>query len=63
MNEYQQQAKKYDLFSFSGNYNTVAFVEKILGLVGEAGETADKVKKEIKRGGLLRAINWRLLKN
>ena len=48
MNEYQQQAKKYDLFSFSGNYNTVAFVEKILGLVGEAGETADKVKKVLR---------------
>ena len=45
MNEYQAQAAKYDLFKATGNYNTVAFVEKILGRVGEAGETADKIKK------------------
>jgi NTP pyrophosphatase (non-canonical NTP hydrolase) len=45
MNEYQVQASRYDLFKTTGNYNTVAFVEKILGLVGEAGETADKIKK------------------
>lgn len=45
MNEYQTRASKYDLFRATGNYNTVAFVEKVLGLVGEAGETADKIKK------------------
>ncbi len=45
MNEYQDRAAKYDLFKATGDYNTVAFVEKVLGLVGEAGETADKVKK------------------
>ena len=45
MNEYQESAKKYDLFRATGNYNTIAFVEKILGLAGEAGETADKIKK------------------
>ncbi|MBR2587135.1 nucleoside triphosphate pyrophosphohydrolase family protein [Candidatus Saccharibacteria bacterium] len=45
MNEYQDQAAKFDLFRATGNYDTVAFVEKVLGLVGEAGETADKVKK------------------
>ena len=45
MNEYQDKAKKYDLFNATGNYNTVAFVEKVLGLAGEAGETADKIKK------------------
>ena len=45
MNEYQTEAQKYDLFKATGNYNTVAFVEKVLGLVGEAGETADKIKK------------------
>ena len=44
MNEYQKQSSKYDLFRATGNYNTVAFVEKVLGLVGEAGETADKIK-------------------
>jgi len=45
MNEYQTTASQYDLFKATGNYNTVAFVEKVLGLVGEAGETADKIKK------------------
>ena len=44
-NEYQEKAKKYDLFRPTGNYNTVSFVEKVLGLTGEAGETADKIKK------------------
>lgn len=48
MNEYQKSAAKYDLFKATGNYNTVAFVEKVLGLVGEAGETADKVKKVLR---------------
>lgn len=48
MNEYQEKAAKYDLFKVTGNYNTVAFVEKVLGLVGEAGETADKVKKVLR---------------
>lgn len=45
MNEYQERAKEYDLFRATGDFNTVAFVEKVLGLVGEAGETADKIKK------------------
>lgn len=45
MNEYQDKAARYDLFRATGSYNTVAFVEKVLGLVGEAGETADKIKK------------------
>ncbi|MBR3320250.1 nucleoside triphosphate pyrophosphohydrolase family protein [Candidatus Saccharibacteria bacterium] len=45
MNEYQDEAARYDLFRATGNFNTVAFVEKVLGLVGEAGETADKIKK------------------
>lgn len=45
MNEYQKQSSKYDLFRATGNYGIVAFVEKVLGLVGEAGETADKIKK------------------
>ncbi len=48
MNEYQERAKKYDLFEATGNYNTVAFVEKVLGLVVEAGETADKIKKVLR---------------
>ncbi len=48
MNEYQEKAKEYDLFRATGNYNTVAFIEKVLGLVGEAGETADKIKKVLR---------------
>lgn len=48
MNEYQDKAKEYDLFRATGNYNTVAFIEKVLGLVGEAGETADKIKKVLR---------------
>ncbi|MBQ3293996.1 nucleoside triphosphate pyrophosphohydrolase family protein [Candidatus Saccharibacteria bacterium] len=48
MNEYQTRAAMYDLFRTTGNYNTVAFVEKVLGLVGEAGETADKIKKVLR---------------
>ena len=53
-NRYQEQAKKYDLFKQTGDYNTVSFVEKVLGLTGEAGETADKVKKILRdKGGMI----------
>ena len=48
MNEYQERIKEFDLFNATGNYNTVAFVEKVLGLAGEAGETADKIKKVLR---------------
>ena len=48
MNEYQTKAAEYDLFKATGDFNTVAFVEKVLGLVGEAGETADKIKKVLR---------------
>lgn len=43
--EYQEKAKKYDFFEPDGNLKSVGFTEKVLGLTGEAGEAADKVKK------------------
>ena len=52
--EYQVKAAKYDLFIHDDdillmeNLSEAAFVEKVLGLAGEAGETADKVKKIIR---------------
>jgi NTP pyrophosphatase (non-canonical NTP hydrolase) len=50
LNDYQKQAIKTDLL---GNGKTVpvtdpAYIAKILGLVGEAGEVAEKYKKIIR---------------
>ena len=44
-NEYQEKAAKYDLAEATSDLKAVGFIEKVLGLVGEAGETADKIKK------------------
>ena len=44
-NEYQEKTSIYDLFSATTGLKSVGFTEKVLGLAGEAGETADKVKK------------------
>lgn len=48
LNEYQAKAAKYDLSEPTADLKSPGFVEKALGLVGEAGETADKIKKIIR---------------
>ncbi len=47
--EYQEKALKTDVYK--GSEKTIrsdAFIEKLLGLIGEAGELADKFKKIIR---------------
>ena len=46
--KYQKSIVKYDFFEATDNVASTGFTEKLLGLVGEAGETADKVKKIIR---------------
>ena len=46
--DYQEKAAKYDLAQPTSDLKDPGFIEKILGLVGEAGETADKIKKLIR---------------
>lgn len=46
--EYQKKGAKYDLAKASSDLKDPGFIEKVLGLVGEAGETADKIKKLIR---------------
>lgn len=48
LNEYQEKAAKFDLSEPTMDLKSPGFVEKALGLVGEAGETADKIKKIIR---------------
>lgn len=43
--EYQKRAITTDSYGGKGDVESMAFMNKILGLVGEAGETAEKIKK------------------
>ena len=51
LDKYQKKASEFDLFETSVDLNAPGFLEKVLGLVGEAGETADKIKKIIRDKG------------
>ena len=51
LDNYQRQAAEFDLFETSFDLKAPGFLEKVLGLAGEAGETADKVKKIIRDKG------------
>ncbi len=48
LDEYQKNIIKYDTSVETDNFTSAGFIEKILGLTGEAGETADKDKKIIR---------------
>jgi NTP pyrophosphatase (non-canonical NTP hydrolase) len=52
LDEYQKLAARTDTFEKPSSLLEPAFLEKVLGLVGESGEFADKIKKLIRdRGG------------
>ena len=51
LDKYQKRAAEYDLFETAVDLKSPGFIEKILGLTGEAGETADKVKKILRDKG------------
>lgn len=59
MNEYQQQALKTAIYSEDGRA-----VYAALGLTGEAGEVADKIKKVLRdHGGVFdMACKWEIVK-
>jgi NTP pyrophosphatase (non-canonical NTP hydrolase) len=44
-NDYQKKAITTDVYGGKGDFLSIAFINKVLGLVGEAGEVAEKVKK------------------
>lgn len=51
LDKYQKRAAEFDLFETAVDLKSPGFLEKILGLAGEAGETADKVKKILRDKG------------
>ncbi len=51
LDKYQKRAAEFDLFETSVDLKVPGFLEKVLGLVGEAGEAADKIKKIIRDKG------------
>ena len=51
LDKYQKRAAEFDLFETTMDLKSPGFLEKVLGLVGEAGEAADKVKKIIRDKG------------
>ena len=60
--EYQEKAAKYDLSEATRDLKAVGFIEKILGLTGEAGETADKIKKILRdKDGVVSSEDQKLI--
>ena len=51
LDKYQKRAAEFDLFETTVDLKSPGFLEKVLGLAGEAGEAADKVKKVIRDKG------------
>jgi len=51
LDKYQKRAAEFDLFGTTADLNEPGFLEKVLGLVGEAGEAADKIKKVLRDKG------------
>ncbi len=51
LDKYQERAAEFDLFESSVDLKSPGFLEKVLGIAGEAGEVTDKVKKIIRDKG------------
>ncbi len=54
--DYQRRAITTDVYGGKGDVLSIAFLNKVLGLVGETGEIAEKVKKlQRNQGGKMTA--------